>query len=296
MSSHLDHLLAHCPPRSELGADDRAASEALLAEILDRCADAWPTVVFAPAEFAAYIGARLSPDLPLLQALRELHDEELYLTFAIARGDRGALPLLQTRYGPHIEAVLSSFGPDAAARDDLRQAVLDRLFVAREGKPPHIASYSGAGSLAAWLRVTSKRVALNATRRRDPLRNSAPSDEVMKIPAALRDPELDHLELTYQSAFREAFAEAAVMLTPRQRTLLKHSIVRGLNVRQIGRMYDVHHATAARWIGAARQDLIEHTRSQLAARLSVSPDELQSMMLAIQSRLDVTVSRIFRDA
>ena len=60
----------------------------------------------------------------------------------------------------------------------------------------------------------------------------------------------------------------------------------------LGSLYDVHRATAARWLRSAHEDLGRATRERLATRLRIAPDELASIMQMIESRLEVSLERL----
>ncbi|MFO0634046.1 MAG: sigma-70 family RNA polymerase sigma factor [Nannocystaceae bacterium] len=156
-----------------------------------------------------------------------------------------------------------------------------------------ILRYSGRGNLGAWVRVTAMRTALNATRNRPRIdRPAADDDDLFEFAPSPEDPELDHLERTYRAAFRQAFLDTVAALPAGERTLLRQSVVHGLTVRELAKVHGVHHATIARRIAAARERLVEGTRAVLAARLALAPGELDSIMMMIRSRLDVSISRV----
>lgn len=272
-----------------LEAADPGPLEARLHALWNACQAAWPTVVLEPAPFLDYIGERLSSDGSALDALSALRAPELYLCCACAAGQRAALEALQAKYGAHLDAVLSRVvRPGLQAREDLDQLVRDHLFVWDGDQPPRITRYSGHGSFEAWLRVTARRTASNANRRKDP---AGGAEDALDLPDQVDDPELNYLKGRYREEFRDAFFEAVTTLEPRQRTLLRQAFVHGLNVRQIARMYQIHHATAARWIASAREQLASGTREALARHLELSEGELRSIMVLIRSRLDLSIAR-----
>ena len=66
--------------------------------------------------------------------------------------------------------------------------------------------------------------------------------------------------------------------------------------RSIGRIYQTHRTTIWRWLTGCREELLKKTRKLLAERLKVSESEFSSLMNAMQSDLDVSLSRILRKA
>src|SRR5690606_22833013 len=136
--------------------------------------------------------------------------------------------------------------------------------------PPRIAGYRGKGRLTSWLRVAAIRIALD-------LQASRPSAPLADDDLVERDPELDYLRERYRDAFREAFTAALDELEGRERTVLRMHLLDGLGIDRIGQLYEVHRATAARWLERARSELFEATRRRLRESLGVSASEFASI-------------------
>jgi len=86
---------------------------------------------------------------------------------------------------------------------------------------------------------------------------------------------------------------AALAALPEQpRALLRYSVVDGWTVDRIGALYGIHRATAARRVAAAREELGALIRAELAARLAISVDEVDSIVRLVQSRVDVSLERL----
>src|SRR5262249_42945161 len=96
----------------------------------------------------------------------------------------------------------------------------------------------------------------------------------------------------YGPAFKRAFQAALAELEPRERTLLRFQYVDDLTVDQIGALYHVHRATAARWVAQARERLGERTRLRLARELGTHDGGLTSILQIIQSHVDVSLVRV----
>jgi RNA polymerase sigma-70 factor (ECF subfamily) len=261
-----------------------------LADILRCAVQAWPQLEVAPAVFGRHLGQRVDAGAPLDPQLRRIAADDLYLACACAGGDSRAIALLEQTYASEIRSVLSRVRHGHLLRDDFRQILRRKLFVGIEDKPAAIVRYGGQGALRAWIRVTALRTALNAARDANGESPTA-SEDLFDFETSPEDPELDHLKRTYRDAFREAFEQTLQQLPARERNLLRQSVLHGLSVREIARLYDVHHATVARWIAGARQHLLLGTRTVLERRLGVNSTELDSIMGLIESRLDVSVSR-----
>ena len=60
-------------------------------------------------------------------------------------------------------------------------------------------------------------------------------------------------------------------------------------------MYGTHRATAARWLTSAREELMNQTRARLASKLKLTQSDLNSLLGALQSNLEISINRILRD-
>jgi RNA polymerase sigma-70 factor (ECF subfamily) len=142
--------------------------------------------------------------------------------------------------------------------------------------------------LGGWLRVTATRAVLNwlKAQRREPLDD----DEAMlgSIEAPAEAPELQHLKERYRGEFSSAFRRAIHALEVRQRNMLRQHYIDDLSLEELGALYNVHRATAARWLGAARTALLEKTRDEISKALGLNRLEVDSLMRLVQSRLDLS--------
>jgi len=73
--------------------------------------------------------------------------------------------------------------------------------------------------------------------------------------------------------------------------LLRLHLGERLSIDTLGSMYGVNRATAARWLVAARQSLLERARAAMRARLGSSEEELESLGVILQSQLHVSLAR-----
>src|SRR5206468_1798121 len=84
---------------------------------------------------------------------------------------------------------------------------------------------------------------------------------------------------------------ATTPAAPRDRTLLRYQLIDRLTIDEIGTIFKVHRATAARWLSKIRDDLVDRTRSMMADSLGVDTEEAASIVRLVQSQLDVSVVR-----
>ena len=216
---------------------------------------------------------------------------DLYLACACAERVPAAVQELDRQYRAQVGGYLAGMRETPAFVEDVTQAVLERLLV---GTPPRIAEYSGRGALGSWLRVVTTRLALDVRRRRtEELAGDAPEAAPADSGEVGADAELDILKQRYAGEFNVAFRAAVRALPVEQRRLLRMHFVEGTTLDQLAATRGVHRATVARWIAAARQEILEGARRQLGERLRVRPAELESLMGLMRSRLDLSLSTAF---
>lgn len=265
-----------------------------LSAAFDRARAAWPGVDVDRDTLAEWVRQRMSDDT----RLEDLHVEDLYLACACARSDRAALRVFEARLVPRAEAAARGLDGDRDFASEVVQRLRTRLFTPRDdGGPPRIAEYRGRGPLAAWVGVTATRLGL--TLLREQKRANRYDDE--RWAAALVAPitgdlELDYLKDTHRGDLQRALQEATERLPARERTVLRLAFVDGLTIDDIGGMYGVHRATAARWIQRGRATLLDLTRTRLREILDVSPEELSSFDRLLRSQLDVSLSGLFPES
>jgi RNA polymerase sigma-70 factor, ECF subfamily len=264
-----------------------------LERALDQARAAHPDLRIDLESFAAVLGASVAGAAAPGTGLTALHHGDLLLAHAATRGDAVAVARLER---DHLGAATAALGRilDASERDDALQALRERLLMSREGAAPKLTEYAGRGSLAGWLKVVAVRLALS--RLRSLRRQETPADDeaLLDLPAPL-EPELEHLRAQYRGEFKAAFQGALQKLDARERNLLRLQFVDDLTVDQIGAIYRVHRATAARWVARARETLFDQTKHNLSARLGLAPSQLTSILDLVRSHVDVSLLRFLDD-
>jgi RNA polymerase sigma-70 factor (ECF subfamily) len=266
-----------------LAADERAAVEAALTRALEEGRREYPEVALAPPAFAREIALRVAGDDPPSAAIASLHAADLYLACACASGDARAARAFDDRFLSLVPAFLTRIAPSTAFADEQRQDLRVHLLVGDDRRAPPIAQYSGRGPLKAWLRVTAVRAALRS------LRAPNESDEELDQLIGDGNPELALLRGQARTAFHAAFRAALAALAPEERSVLKLYVLDGLSIDELSGLLGVHRATAARRVAAVRQSLCERIVEELRARLGMSGPELQSLLGAVRSQIDVSL-------
>lgn len=266
--------------------------EATLQRLYDDGQRAWPELSLPPDRFASHLAERiLEPQGNLQEQLAALDAPSLYLTCGCLLGHPPALAALESHFVGELDRVLGRFPGGPALREEIKQRIRTKLLVAAEGQAPKIGGYTGRGELSRWLKVVASREALALMRKGN---REVPTDDRFLAEAISpnEDQELAYLKAHYRREFKVAFEEALSGLAPRQRALLRYQLVDGLSIDDLGVIYGVHRATAARWLEKVRVDLLDGTRERLIRGIKVGPAELDSIMQLIQSQLDVSIQRI----
>ncbi len=245
---------------------------------------AWPGLALEDEAFAAHLlHRRHEGALPPVE-----HCPDLWLACACALGVAGAARELSRVHAGAIERAVSRVAQWDA--EDSAQHVLTALLVGADGAPPRIAEYAGRAPLASWLRTVATRTALNRQRRLD----TRPHDSVSALTdaAARGDVDLQLLRARCAPMLDGALRAALATLGSRDRMILRLHEVDHWSIDRIAALYRVGRSSAARWVNAARQALLEATRARLREQLAVTPTELESLLRDLQS--DVMAVSIVR--
>jgi RNA polymerase sigma-70 factor (ECF subfamily) len=282
-------FLAHSPPEAARELSAAPDLDRLLRRLCDTGRAAWPEIELGDLEFAQHVASRL-PQTEALEALRRLHAGDLYIACACSLTDKRAIAAFDKRFSPEIALALASMNLTGTVAEEVKQLLRERLFVTKNSAPAKIGDYSGRGPLGRWIRVAAVRTALSLMRRQH---KEVPPEEV-EIRAPAPDPELQYIKKHYQAEFRAAFQTALSALEPQERTVLRQHFIEGRSIDEIGAAFQVHRATAARWIVKARERLLAATRKGLAQRLKLKPSQLQSVMGLVRSQIDLSISQFLK--
>lgn len=256
-------------------------------------ASSWPDLVVSRDAFTRQLGAKIPADLatPPSEVLASVRPADLILACACAAGDARAIAALETSYFGEVDAAVRRMRASDDVVDEARQVLRSEILVPKDGRPAGIAGFSGRGELRSWIRVAAIRQVvriLRGTKKHAEFED----DALYEVVAPADDPEIEHIKRLYREEFAAAFRQAIRSLTPRERTVLRHQTIDGLSIDDIGAIYGVHRATAARWIGKAREALLAGTREALMARLRIGGTEVDSIMRLVQSRLDLSLGNL----
>jgi RNA polymerase sigma-70 factor (ECF subfamily) len=273
------HFMVRGPTNDGIEPDLRAYVEAARA--------AWPGFGVEEAELVQYLADRGDgTKLPPLA-----HAGDLVLACACARGVPAAIEAFHGRYRTVIARVLSRRRASADLAEDVVQIVLERLLVAAPGQAPKIAEYKGRGSLKSWVSTAAATTLLMMRRATGRRSEQQEEPEFFAEIGRSLDPELLYMKERYKVEIEGAVTRALDGLGDRERALLRLHLGQHMSIDELGAMYKVNRATAARWLATARESLVASARDDLRARLGLSDSERESLAALVQSELHVSIAR-----
>lgn len=250
---------------------------------------AWPGITVDPAQFASEVERRVATGVKV----EEMKGADLYVAIACTDGVERAIETVRALLVSEVQFAASKMTASREQIADVIASLSRVLFVDEPERPAALRGYSGRGELKSYLRVMAMRElvkVVNRGRREVGVTEDDFFDRI--VPAG--DPELSILRERYRDDVDDAMRAGLAALDDRERALLRYAFVDGFNVETVGKLYNVHRATAARWIAAAREQLGVKIREALAERLRVDVAEVDSIVRLVQSRIDVSLDRVLR--
>jgi RNA polymerase sigma-70 factor (ECF subfamily) len=220
---------------------------------------------------------------------------DLYVAFACASGDAEAMAVLERRHFGEVRHALATSGVASFETEEVLGLLRARLFVGAGGSAPRIATYSGRGPIAGWLKVAAIRLAVDELRARGSPERCVDVEVLERLAPVSTEPELAYLRARYQAAFDDALKQALTALTPQQRTLLRLHYVDRVAVEKLGKMNGVHGSTISRWIARARATLLDEARRLVGVTLAISDSEYESLLRVVRSGLHLSLARLLPD-
>jgi RNA polymerase sigma-70 factor (ECF subfamily) len=264
----------------------RSICDASIARLIACGAAIYPGVSEPPA-LRELLAARIAQGASDLEA----RAADLYLAAACVAGDPAAIALLDASLPAIVRPALARLGIAAADDDEILQRVRVALLAHDDRRRCGLTGYSGRGELRAYLRAVAVRIALKRLTRETLPPADDQSELLALLPDAQDSPELRLLKQRCREDLRAGFAAAMAGLSPRERTLLRQHYVDGLTIDLLAPLHQVHRATCARWIEAARVKILRGIRSHLRATLGLDDIDLDGAVALVSSQLDLSLSR-----
>ncbi len=192
-----------------------------------------------------------------------VHWVDLALTWACGQGHEAAIAHFEREYFTQARRALKRMRLSDSLIDDILGWMRFELFARESG--PLIATYSGRGDLGSWVRSIAVHEALKRARRQ---RREVSTEEAEELPMPAA--ELVAMRGAYGTEFTRALNESFRSLSTQQRNLLRQYFLDGLSIDVLAGLYNIHRATAARRVTAARSELVDLVRSRLVRDLALS--------------------------
>jgi RNA polymerase sigma-70 factor (ECF subfamily) len=246
----------------------------------------WPGIQLGEDELSAWITAG-----EVTAEQLDRHGSDLFLAAACSTGEPAAVAALEREFIRKVPVYVARFKLSPDLLDELKQQVRLKLLT---GDRPRIRDYRGHGPLLAWLRMCTIRLALNLPELR---RAAVPADEREWELLTGLDPDLDKLldRQRHDGTLKEALEKALLSLERREKTILRMHIVDGMTIEDLGMVFHVHRATAARWLVAIRSKIFSGFQQQLHVRLGTG-SEVKSLVRLLGGEIRLSIHRILQSA
>jgi RNA polymerase sigma-70 factor (ECF subfamily) len=210
---------------------------------------------------------------------------DIALARACERGDTEAIARFERTHLAMVQRALGKLKINPAIIDDVLGWMRFELFV--RPPPPLIATYSGRGDLGSWTRAIGVHEAIKRARR---ARREVSPDQAPELPVPA--PELVAMRGAYGPQFTHALSSAFTALDPPERTLLRQYFLDGLTIDVLADLYQIHRATAARRVTAARERLVDGVRHRLKHELGIGDQSIDQIITL--SNLDESLGTLLR--
>jgi RNA polymerase sigma-70 factor, ECF subfamily len=269
---------------------DTAQLEGILQRLRADAIAAYPEIGVCADVFVRELARRLG-ELATPEQLEAVRAGHVHLAIACATGDDAAIRRLETDVFDELKITGARLRARSELVDDVRSHVRRLMFTAEPGRQAAVSTFSGRSDLRSYLRVVVTR---ELARLIDKDRKMVALDDqaIVGLVAPTDGPELGVLRERCRPQVDAAIRAALVGLAESPRALLRYSVVDRWSVDRIAAIFGIHRATAARRVNAARDELATAIRSELATRLAIGIDEVDSIVRLVQSRIDVSIERL----
>lgn len=210
---------------------------------------------------------------------------DLALALACERGDTAAIALFERTQLAMVRRALGKLKINPAIIDDVLGWMRFELFV--RPAPALIATYTGRGDLGSWTCAIGVHESIKRARR---ARREVSPDLAPELPVPA--PELVAMRGAYGQAFTQALSSAFGKLEASERTLLRQYFLDGLTIDVLAELYQIHRATAARRVAAARERLVDSVRGLLKTELGLGDSSVDDIITL--SNLDESLGTLLR--
>jgi RNA polymerase sigma-70 factor (ECF subfamily) len=271
------------------------ALQACLNQSLEAAEAEWPALRLDRASFEQRLRRLLEDhEGDPCDALAKLRAGDLYLAHGCALSVPAAVDAFTAKHLVGLEEHLQRFKTAGVSADDVRRELEDTLLLGRGGSGPRIAQYNGGGTLRRFVAVAARNAALTLLRRRV---HEATIDVDDVASQLVSQPDSGtRIASRHVGAIRDAVRASLDTLDRRQRMIVRLHLSQGVSLTQIARMLKVHQSTVSRALETALQHLYDGICRTLREVHGLEGTELDSIVRDVRSNLDLSLSRVLRDA
>jgi RNA polymerase sigma-70 factor (ECF subfamily) len=262
-----------------------------LANAFRAAAAAYPDIAVDEETFCRELDRRVGHTASA-ETLAQIHADHVLLAIACEQGNEVAIKRFQADFLPEVDAAGRKVRATPTQIEETRSHLLALLVVGNETRVAALNAYSGRGDLRSYVRVIATRELLRVIEagKREV---ASPDESLLDRLASVTDVQAGYIREEFRPHLDAALRTALANLPDESRALLRYSLIDGWNVDRIAALYGFHRATAARRVAAARDELADAIRTELSTRLVIPRHEVDSVVRLVQSRIDVSLSRLF---
>lgn len=239
--------------------------------------------------FATRISAILGdvPPAEQIEAFNGLVCRDLYLVMGCLARNAHALRIFMNRFRPYLRHLSIRHAPSNTMAEDIEAQLIATLFMPRHIDDPTSArlySYRGKGTLQGWLRVTTRRMVIDALRRQKPTSSQGEFD---RLASNNRGTELDLMHREAAARLRPLFHDCVAELNNTERQLLSQYYRDGRVLREIGADLGIDTSSAFRRLGAVRDKVFKQFRRQARQKLGLTDGDLRGLLSTLADDLNI---------
>lgn len=214
--------------------------------------------------------------------LAKLVTRDLYLVMGCLARDRHAMRLFMRRYRTYVTH-LSKQGTSTALAEDVELELMATLFIARPGGVARLHSYRGQGTLKGWLRVTTRRMTIDAIRRQRP----TVEGDFDRLPSTEPSTEAHLMAREAVARLRPIFLQCVAELSDADRSLLLQYYRDGRVLREIGVDLGIDTSSVYRRLNAVRDKIFKQFRLRARQSLGLNEGDLRSLLGCLADDLNL---------
>lgn len=216
------------------------------------------------------------------ETFARIHHEDLFLALACADEDRVAWEHFAEDYLPLLRHFATQFCGNPGEGEDLAQEIANRLLEEKGC----LAGYNGRGSLAGWLRVTVLHAAIDRFRRtgrQTSLESLEERGAVLPL-NNVGDQDEESLDSRWGPVISVIAQECLRRLSARDRLILCLYYLHAVSLKDIGRQFEIHEATASRRLDRLRREIRKEVERELRKKHRLRSSEIQSLWERVSPR------------